>query len=184
MAGVRLTLKGGDFALGAINAALERLANPQPMFADIGLSLVASTQRRFEQGRGPDGAVWPPSIRALTEGGKTLIDSARLMQSISYVAGRSGVEVGTNVVYAAIHQFGGTIHQAARQGQVHFATSKRTGKRLKGFRKAGKAAEHRTVEIGARDIAMPARPFLGLDDDDEREIGRIVGDWILTGPLK
>lgn len=40
-------------------------------------------------------------------GKKTLIDTARLMNSINSRAYADRVEVGTNVVYAAIHHFGG-----------------------------------------------------------------------------
>ena len=38
---------------------------------------------------------------------KTLIRSGRLLRSITYDARRDSVRVGTNVLYAAIHQFGG-----------------------------------------------------------------------------
>lgn len=38
---------------------------------------------------------------------KVLIKEGHLMDSINYQASNTGVEVGTNRVYAAIHQFGG-----------------------------------------------------------------------------
>jgi len=38
---------------------------------------------------------------------KTLIDTGRLMNSITYKAHSDKVEIGTNVVYGAIHQLGG-----------------------------------------------------------------------------
>jgi phage gpG-like protein len=61
------------------------------------------------------------------------------------------------VLYAAIHQLGGTI--------------------------AAKDAPYLKFKIGDRwaskkSVTIPARPFLGLDDDDEREIVRIGEDWI------
>lgn len=40
-------------------------------------------------------------------GKKILIDSGALLNSINWQADRQGVEIGTNRVYAAIHQFGG-----------------------------------------------------------------------------
>jgi len=178
MTGVRMQLAGQDAALSELDGIILRARNPRGMFESIGLSLVTSTQHRFEESQGPDGSPWPPSIRALATGGKTLIESARLMRSISYQASDSGVEVGTNVIYAAIHQFGGDINQPARSGTVHFKTSKKTGKRLPGFRKASRADEHRDVSIGAHTVHMPARPFIGLDDDDDREILRIAEEWL------
>ena len=43
----------------------------------------------------------------LLAGKKVLIDSEALLNSVNWSANRTGVEVGTNRVYAAIHQFGG-----------------------------------------------------------------------------
>lgn len=176
MTGVRMELTGQEAALGDLGAIIARTQNPRGLFENIGLSLVTSTQHRFEESHGPDGSPWPPSVRALATGGKTLIDSARLMRSISYQASDTGVEIGTNVVYAAIHQFGGVIHQAPRTAVLHFKTSKRTG--ASRFAKPGKADRAQKAAIGARDIAIPARPFIGLDEDDDREIIRIAEEWL------
>lgn len=108
----------------------------RPLLAAIGNELVTSVSRRFETGTAPDGSRWPESLRARLTGGQTLIKSGRLRDSIAetgpQLTARS-VEVGTNVVYAAIHQFGGTI---------------------------------------------PARPYLGLSDTDERVIQDLTEDWL------
>ena len=51
---------------------------------------------------------------------KTLIDSGRLFRSITYVAGKdivdigTGIKSGTDVEYAALHQFGGENAQGAK----------------------------------------------------------------------
>lgn len=45
------------------------------------------------------------AIRKLADK-KTLIDTKRLMNSITYKPGRNTVEIGTDVEYAATHQFG------------------------------------------------------------------------------
>ena len=76
------------------------------MFDVIGQALVTSTVDRFERETGPDGRAWEPSQRALEEGGQTLTDKGLLRGSITHVARRDGVDVGTNVPYGAIHQFG------------------------------------------------------------------------------
>ncbi|MGD9767967.1 MAG: phage virion morphogenesis protein [Pseudolabrys sp.] len=181
MAGAGIRIPGQGEAVDTLKGIVARLTNPRGLFENIGASLVTSTQRRFETGKGPDGSPWPPSLRVLAHGGKTLVLSARLLQSITYQASATMVEVGTNVVYAAIHQLGGMIRQAARQASVHFKTDKRSGKRLQGFRKASKAEEHRSVNIGPRVVKMPRRPFVGLDDDDQREIVRITEDFVMEG---
>jgi len=46
-------------------------------------------------------------IRRSINGNKILIQSARLKNSISYTPTRTKVFIGTNILYAAIHQFGG-----------------------------------------------------------------------------
>lgn len=160
MSGVSIKVDGSEAALEALGAMIARAKNTRGLFDEIGASLVVSTQRRFEDGRAPDGSPWPPSFRALAEGGKTLVDTARLMQSITHVASDGGVEVGTNVLYAATHQLGATIRPVNAKALA--------------FKIGGR-------EIFAQEVTIPARPFLGLDDDDETEILAIAGDWIGAG---
>lgn len=156
MTGVRVELRA-DEALGVLAAALAKARNPRGLYDAIGLSLVTSTQRRFEQERGPDGSPWPPSIRAQLEGGRTLFETGRLSNSITHEATDQGVAVGTNVLYGAIHQFGGTIRPVA-------------GNALK-FRIGGKF-------VTVASVTIPARPFLGIDAEDEAELPAIAQDWL------
>ena len=107
-AGVRLSVEVDDAELREqLNRLVFRLANVDPILDNIGRRLVTSTINRFEREHAPDGTPWKPSARAEEEGGQTLTDTARLRQSITHRVRGDGVEVGTNVVYAAIHQFGG-----------------------------------------------------------------------------
>lgn len=177
MTGVTIELAGHDATLAQLAGYVARARDARGLFEQIGMSLVTSTQARFERGQAPDGSPWPPSMRAKLTGGKTLIETARLMRSVTYQANDGGVEVGTNVIYAAIHQLGGNINRPARQQTLTFKRGK-DGKRQQGFRKKGRGNETRTVSIGAGIVHMPARPFLGLDDDDQREILRIAEDWL------
>ena len=104
---------GVEIEGAALNAKLTRmaaaLANPSAALDQIGRYLVASTLRRFERERAPDGSPWLKSARAIAEGGKTLTDTGRLRGSIAHTVTEGGraVEVGSHVLYAAIHQFGG-----------------------------------------------------------------------------
>ena len=72
----------------------------------LGEGVRESTLERFKEGRAPDGRRWKTSIRAATTGGKTLIDSSQLRNSIQVTADASGFAVGTNAKHAATHQFG------------------------------------------------------------------------------
>ena len=173
-----------DVETGPAHAAIRALAAEMqditPAMDEIGAMLVTSVQARFEAETGPDGARWIPSRRALKDGGKTLRDTGWLVQSLTHRAGPDGVAVGTNVEYAAIHQFGGEIKQEARTQVLAFAAR---GGRF-ASRKSTRARRSGVVpiaiaEIGARTITMPARPFLGLDEADEDGIAAIVADHLL-----
>lgn len=120
----------------------------------IGGQLRQHVDERFEDGRGPGGVPWRQSWRAKEQNGQTLIDSGRLRQSITFRAGPSWVEIGTNVRYAAVHQFGATI----------------TAKTPKGLRfKAGVGQDGKPAWRRMMQVTIPARPFLGFDATDAAE---------------
>ena len=100
-------------ALARMAAVLSR---PDDIMDRIGSHLVASALRRFERERAPDGRPWLKSARAVAEGNRTLTDTGRLRRSIAHVVGDGGhmVEVGSSVVYAAIHQLGGRAGSGRR----------------------------------------------------------------------
>lgn len=177
-AGFTVDLSGKAESLAVLSGIAARLDHPKPMFDDIGSSLVTSTQRRFEESRAPNGSPWPPSLRALAVGGKTLVDSTRLMLSIVHNAWDAGVEVGTNVVYAAIHQFGGLIKRAARTQTIYRKYDPRTDELSALFVKRSKANYAEDVAVPAHVIKMPVRAFLGLDDHDDHEIIAIAESFV------
>jgi phage virion morphogenesis protein len=118
MSGVALdwTLAGEREAVAALGVLYTASRHQRPAMDEIGRMLVDHTRLRFERGKAPDGAEWIPSLRALREGGKTLIDSRQLDQSLTHNAADDHVEVGSAKVYAAIHQLGG---DAGRGHKVH-----------------------------------------------------------------
>lgn len=183
-----------------IAADLQRLADTgrdmTPTMEAIGAALLFSTQRRFETQSGPDGQRWAPFAEATLErmppkrraNPLLLRDTNRLYSSLTYVADAGAVEVGTNVVYAAPHQFGGEIpiperqatatFRIATQGAATAADGRRVGSRLR-FAKAGtraKSAHTKTFTVPAHTIRIPARPYLGVSADDRTEILAIIGD--------
>ena len=96
-----------------------------------------STLERFKQSKGPDGRRWKTSIRAAQE-------------------------VGTNVKYAATHQFG-------EPGRTIRARKKKALR----FQVGGKWVTKKQVRI-----TIPARPFLGLSEDDMQEMKATVEEFI------
>ncbi|UZX15034.1 phage virion morphogenesis protein [Thermus sp. PS18] len=159
--GVRLK---GDWQ--DLHRHLHRLSGgvPEAVKRAVAEGIHARTQRRFEESRGPDGRPWPPLSPATLEkevrprdrlkrGGisaaaqrrvalrKPLVRTGRLKASIGWKVSGNAIAVGTNLVYAAIHQFGG---------------------------KAGRG----------RKVRVPARPFLGLTEEDRKEAEALLLEWL------
>lgn len=128
----------------------------------IAEGLRTSTMERFRTEKDPDGKKWKTSIRAQNEGGKTLTKTAKLKTSIQSTASSDGFAVGTNDIRAATLQFGDERTIRARRGPV-----------LR-FKVDGKWVSKKEVHV-----KIPARPFLGISEDDEKEITKA-----LTGALE
>lgn len=123
MTGVAMEMTIEDSAYRAALARIVAANGPgalHSVFDVIGEAMVSKTQMRFHEGHGPDGEAWKPSQRAVKTGGQTLIETGRLMQSQTHnvLPDNEGVEWGTNVVYAAIHQNGGTIDIHAHEQTI------------------------------------------------------------------
>lgn len=157
--GIRLE---GDWS--KLKSSLKSLSrvNFTALHKEIGEHIVSTTQERFKTGTGPDGRKWEESIRALEEGGATLRDTSRLRNSITSRARLDRVVVGTNDKRARIHQYGGVI-KAKKAKALKF--------------KMGKSF------VVKKQVTIPARPFLGLDEEDEKAIRGIIADH-LRGCLK
>lgn len=168
-AGVRIDLALDDAALRrSLAEFVRRGSDLRPALDEIGQRLAASTLRRFETERDPEGRPWPPSARAKAEGGQTLSDTGRLRASITHVVGRDSVSVGTNVVYAAIHQFGGQTGPRVIRP--------RRAKALAFPGAGGEIVFRRSVRHpGSR---VPRRAFLGLDGNDRRGVERVFGRYL------
>lgn len=179
MAGLSIKL---DLSTDALAAALAKLAAADtdvlPAMQQIGSFMEAETLLRFEREAGPSGSKWPPSLRAKHSGGQTLTDTARLRQSIVSEATANSAAVGTNLVYAAIHQLGGTIKRDARQQTIYHSYDKRSGELSRRFVKKGKSNFARDVQVKAYEIKIPARPFLGINEQSETGITEILTDYL------
>ena len=91
---LRRSLRALDLAATDLEPAMRKIAG----------TLLAETQFNFlDEGR----PGWMPSLAAEERDGQTLQDTGRLMGSVSTDHDDRQATVGTNVVYGAIHQFGG-----------------------------------------------------------------------------
>lgn len=151
MTGVRFELTGAEAALATLAEAAAKAERPRELYDEIGGAMVASTQQRFEDEVDPDGNPWPDSLRKKLLGGRTLTEIGILAGSFTHEPSNAGVAWGTNVIYAAIHQLGGTIRAKTPAGLT--------------WRAPGNGGW-----VTKQEVTIPARPFLGLDDEDEAEI--------------
>ena len=135
-------------------------ADLRPAWRDVGEYMVEATKARFRNSRDPDGAPWaaksPTTLDASEARGdgrpsKPLIGPTRRLSSeISYIASADGVSIGSSLIQAAVQQFG------AAKGAF------------------GATSRGAPIPWGA----IPARPFLGIDRDDSRNILDIVEEHI------
>lgn len=145
-----------------VDELLERLhslsgINTRGVMNALAESLRTSTIERFEKTESPDGKRWQPSKRAEETGGKTLTDTAVLKNSIRSQSSSSGLAVGTNDIRAATHQFGSSRTIRAKNGK--YLTFK---------------IGNRYVSVKKADVDIPARPFLGISNDDMEEIRNMI----------
>lgn len=177
----------GLAAVGEAFARMRQLGeSPRAVWEAIGQYGETSTRLRFKNQRGPDGQAWLPSQRARRTGGQTLVHRARLLRSITHQASASSAEWGSNAVYAGVHQGGGKIERLAHSSWLRLRTNKAGAllrqadhANLSVFAKAThKNAVTRRYTVGAYTINMPARPFLGVNADDGREILAVAQDAV------
>jgi phage virion morphogenesis protein len=107
----------------------------------IGSEVESQTRRRLsEEKHAPDGAAWPawsPEYAATRHGAHSLLEGeGDLIGSLDHVVDGNEVEIGSNLIYAATHQFG-----------------------------------------DEEERGIPARPYLGLSPDNERQIERTIIEW-------
>jgi len=153
MAGALVEVKIEDQELQELlGRVMGHLTDMTPVMREIGEIVHESVMRNFEEHCAPDGTPWKPlaesTIRQKAKRGRNaddiLIMNRILMGSLHPEAYPDRMEMGTDVVYGAIHQFGGMA------GRGH------------------------SVEI-------PARPFLGVRDEDWPEMKAAVTQFLLRG---
>lgn len=156
-------------AVTALELAAHRGEDMTDLMDQIGMVLVAGAVERIGMTNvSPDGVPWPQSLRvrigaqaARPEGsfvgpmpdgggGPTLHLSGRLMRSITHLPAPREVEIGSNLIYAGVHQAGATIRAKTAEG-LSFTLAN---------------GDH--VVVGA--VTIPARPYLGISAEEADEI--------------
>ena len=160
-AGLRLETTGEQAVERALGKIVAGFADTTELMDEIGMFLESDTLDRFDTETAPDGSKWEQSIRAREDGGKTLTvpGSAQLRSSITHNAENGRVEVGSNKIYAGVHNDGATIRAKSDKGLR--------------FQLPGDLGFRRVMEV-----ELPRRQFLGISPEAEVEIPLLAEDWV------
>lgn len=169
MPGITLKIdrKGLDKVLEGIT---DRMTDSTAAMRKVGAIVRESNRTNFARGGRPN--KWEKLKRRQ---GQPLRDTNRLMNSITSVPAKSSVRVGTNVVYAGVHNYGASRGEFGT-GTVQVGPHYRTGKSGKQF---GVRGHTRRVKLPWGDI--PARPFILVQKEDGPEISAILAKHIIKG---
>ncbi|WP_353429499.1 phage virion morphogenesis protein [Paracoccus denitrificans] len=156
MAGVSYRFALDDLV---VLSALDRTAAAEedlfPLMDAIGRVLVnGAVERITVTNVDPDGVPWPQSFRAEVFGGPTLHASGRLARSITSAPESREVTVGSNLVYAAVHQEGAIIRAKTAKGLFFML------------------ADGEEVVVG--EVTVPRRPYLGISTAEREDIGDLT----------
>lgn len=152
------------------NIIAERLGNPEPLMLDISRILRHSVMRNFETES--DGKHrWARLAKSTQKQrarkgytGKILQRTGTLKRSIYAAHGNNYAEVGTNLKYAAALNFGAVMHRSSLRTYLR---RKNKGKKAR-YSGKNKMSSWR----------LPARPFLTLRPQQEKQIMNAVSEWI------
>ncbi len=161
MAGAKL-IYDDSAMLDALARVVKAAESPVRALKNIGEYGAKSSRARFRSQTAPDGKPWQ-ALNALykkTKKGPSILtgESRDLSQIIwQLAADANGVEWGSNVPYARIHNQGGEIRPKTASALV--------------FSMGG-----RTFHV--QKVTIPQRQFVGINAADEEAIGEIISDFL------
>ena len=169
--GLTFTLDQSKFddTLRRLLAGVEDFGEASKSIANL---LHGSVQQNFLAGGRPE--KWPRSKRADRdagygeESGQTLIDTTRLMNSITSEGDKTSVRVGTNVEYAAAHNFG-IDEQITQQVREHVRRITQA---------FGKPIDMTAVKVKSHSrkvhMKLPQREFMMIQDEDWDDVHDMI----------
>jgi phage virion morphogenesis protein len=185
MAGVSLNVTIKDERIKRLLGDIQRrMGDLTPAMKIIGQIVRTSFVRNFEKGGRP--AKWAPLspvTLARRKGRKILMDRGMgggLAGSIHDRASKDEVTVGTNKIYAALHQFGakkGSFGTIEAEIKAHMRKITKIFGRPVKPRKVAVRAHTKKMKLPWGDI--PARPFIMVQPEDWDEIRESLSDYIL-----
>lgn len=165
-----------------------QLDNTTPLMRIIGSIIRTSVVRNFERQGRPGWDPLSPVTQKLRGASGPILRrqgaAGGLMGSINIEASDGRVSVGTNKIYAAVHQFGAKAGSFGRKRVKIPAHSRRVKSRDQRRGRKKTASGVSFVSSHTREMSMPwgdipARPFLMIQEpEDIREITAAVVDYL------
>jgi phage virion morphogenesis protein len=166
MPSVRVTIDASQVQQ-RLSSLSQQLDGLRPLLEDVKGRLLLSVQQNFTAGGRP--RAWTPLARSTLANrrgtsARILRDTGRLQNSITGRIENRSVIVGSNVLYARVHQEGATL-------QIPEVRA-RPGKVLR-FVVNGQVVYSRRAR--AHSVRVPARPYLLLQESDKTYIRDAIG---------
>jgi phage gpG-like protein len=186
---LKISPRNLDDATRKVAQLVRKVGDLRPVLAQFGIHMIRSVEQTFEAGGRP--TAWPPSLRVLLKGGKTLIDTARLKNSVvAAVTGPTTMAIGTNVAYAAAHQLGFTgvvqipahVRFVRTRDRIMYEEthSTRTGKAY--VKRSKFASGFTTVRAHPAHLRIPRRPFLVVQESDRAAFYELLARHLEATP--
>lgn len=160
MVNVVVEIKTKEVAKKLAQAA-KTMGDTQGLMENLGESLLNTTLERMDREESPDGEAWQrlnsgyaagkKSNKMLQEQGM----SSGLKGSLHYNASQNELVLGTDKIYARVHQFGADIEPVSADN-LHF----KIGNRF----------------VKAKKVTIPARPYIGIGHNEEIAILNVAED--------
>lgn len=142
-----------------------KMEHRQPLMKVLAHSMWDAVEENFAQQGRPAWMGWSRKYAKQRGPGQILQRSGRLASSVIPYSDNDAAVVGTNVVYAAIHNFGGTINMPSRSQQAYYRMDK-SGRPGNRFSRKSQADYSEWHTIPSYQITMPRREFLRLTETD------------------
>lgn len=139
----------------------------QAPLAKIGEDLVESTKQRFATSTGPDGSRWAPNSMATIMG--MLEGSAGNFRKDGRISKKGATRVANKKPLVASGILQDTISYDVEGDSLFVGTNRFAGQW------DGGAAVH---QFGSKDGSIPARPFLGADDEDVQRMLEVLERYL------
>lgn len=181
---------------GRTSVDLTKLTFEKPL-KQCKVLLAADMKSNFARQSSPAGVPWAPLKHPRPRGGSQILRDRGLLMASLTAQGRGHVErlnarelvMGTNLEYAGLHQYGGTIRP--KRGKylaiplTREAVTAGSPRRMDGLvgifgAKGGVLKKGDVVHFAlTKSVTVPARPFVGVSAKAQATIPKIFGDFIM-----